>query len=44
MLQGARETVAAFENGTEVEDRALVEARVVQWTLEDLGIDREARR
>jgi hypothetical protein len=37
MLAAARETVRAFENGDDPGDRALVEARVVRWTLEDLG-------
>jgi hypothetical protein len=36
MLAAAEETVAAFEAGETVEDRDLVEARVCQWTLEDL--------
>jgi hypothetical protein len=36
MLAAARETVDAYERGDRPEERALVEARVVQWTLEDL--------
>ncbi|MFC7133792.1 MULTISPECIES: hypothetical protein [Salinibaculum] len=37
MLAAARETLAAFEAGESPEDRDLIEARVIQWTLEDLG-------
>ena len=39
MLESARETIDAHENGSEghaPEERDLVEARVVQWTLADL--------
>jgi len=36
MLDAARETIAAFERGESVEDRRLVEARVLKWTLTDL--------
>jgi hypothetical protein len=36
MLAEAEETIAGFENGKDPEEQALVEARVIQWTLEDL--------
>jgi hypothetical protein len=36
MLADARETLAAYENGEDVESRDLVEARMVVWTMEDL--------
>jgi hypothetical protein len=36
MLDAAREAIAAHERGESVEDRRLVEARVVEWTLADL--------
>jgi hypothetical protein len=36
MLRAARTTLAAFERDGSPEDRDLVEARVTQWTLEDL--------
>ncbi len=36
MLDAAQETIAAFERGESVEDRRLVEARVLKWTLTDL--------
>ncbi len=39
LLSRARETLDAFELGDNPEDRDLVEARVVQWTLEDLGVE-----
>lgn len=41
MLASAEETITAAENGETVEDRALVEARVRQWTMEDLEADAE---
>ncbi|MFB6298350.1 MAG: hypothetical protein ABEH56_07500 [Salinirussus sp.] len=37
MLADAESTLGAHEAGDPVEDRALVEARIVRWTLEDLG-------
>jgi predicted transcriptional regulator len=37
-LARARETLAAVEAGEAVETREIVEARVVTWTLEDLGV------
>jgi hypothetical protein len=42
MLAAARETVDAFRNGGDPEERDLVEARITQWTLEDLGVERAA--
>ena len=36
MLAAAEETIEAAENGNRPEERALVEARVVKWTLEDV--------
>lgn len=38
MLARARETVAAYERGEDVEEQQLVEARVVEWTMTDLGV------
>jgi len=35
-LERARETLATAEDGADVEQRELVEARVTVWTLEDL--------
>lgn len=37
LLARAHDTLDAFETGDNPEDRDLVEARVIQWTLEDLG-------
>jgi hypothetical protein len=42
MLDAARATLSAFEHGGDPEERALVEARITQWTLEDLGALRTA--
>ena len=39
MLASARETIAAHENGETVEQQHLVEARVVKWTMTDLGVE-----
>lgn len=39
MLDDARGTIEAFERGENVGERALVEARVLEWTLADLGAD-----
>jgi hypothetical protein len=36
MLETAEETLAAYESGGDVEERAVVEARICQWALEDL--------
>lgn len=36
MLADARETIAAFERGEDVEEQHIVEARVVEWTMADL--------
>jgi hypothetical protein len=36
MLEAAREAIAAHEDGASVEDRQLIEARVIEWTLADL--------
>jgi hypothetical protein len=36
MLETARETIEAHEAGEDVEERDLVEARVLVWTMEDL--------
>ena len=38
MLADAREKITAFENGEHVEEQHLVEARVVEWTMTDLGV------
>jgi len=40
-LAAAEETIAAFEAGDDPGEQALVEARVVQWTLADLRADVE---
>jgi hypothetical protein len=42
MLRDARETLEAFANGGDPEERDLIEARVTQWTLADLGVERAA--
>jgi hypothetical protein len=44
MRQTARATLAAFERDGSPEDRDLVEARVTQWTLEDLREDGTGNR
>jgi hypothetical protein len=38
MLADARERLAAYEAGDDVEEQSLVEARVVEWTMTDLGV------
>ncbi len=40
-LAAAEETIAAFDAGDNPGEQALVEARVVQWTLADLRADAE---
>lgn len=40
-LAAAEETITAFEAGEDPGEQALVEARVVQWTLADLRADIE---
>jgi hypothetical protein len=37
MLGEAREHIAAYERGEDVEEQSLVEARVLEWTMTDLG-------
>jgi hypothetical protein len=37
MLESASRTLRSFEDGDDPEARDLVEARITQWTLEDLG-------
>ena len=37
MLADARERIAAYERGDDVEEQSLVEARVLEWTMLDLG-------
>jgi hypothetical protein len=39
MLETAEETLDAYEAGEDVEERAVVEARIRQWALEDLRED-----
>ncbi len=39
MLDDAKETIAAFERGDDVEEQHLVEARVVRWTMADLDAE-----
>jgi hypothetical protein len=42
MLADARETIAAFEDGEDIEKQHLVEARVIQWTMADFGVEGDA--
>lgn len=37
MLADARDRIAAYERGEDVEEQHLVEARVVEWTMADLA-------
>ena len=38
MLADARDRLSAYEAGEDVEEQSLVEARVVEWTMADLGV------
>lgn len=38
MLADARERIAGYESGDDVEEQSLVEARVLEWTMTDLGV------
>jgi hypothetical protein len=38
MLADARERIASYESGDDVEEQSLVEARVLEWTMTDLGV------